>query len=145
MKPKKTKKFLQRPEYPGGTRAVREFIASHLQYPEDALSQQLEGIVSVAYQVTDEGVVESAKIIKGLSPSCNEEALRIVKLLKYSKVYNHGVRLKSNHKINIHFHITPTQKKTINISYSVTQTKNSTQKPKSQSGTSYTIVIQKDK
>ncbi len=144
----KPKKFLQRPDYPGGRKAIHEFIKANLQYPEDALAQQLEGVVTVAYQVTDEGEVESARIVKGLSPTCNEEALRLVKMLQYSKVYNHGVRLKSNHKINIRFQIVRTEQKSLRISYSVTskkQKKSESQPAENQpQGYSYTLVIHKD-
>ena len=146
-KPKKEKKFLLHPEYPGGRKALREFISAHLQYPEDALQQLIEGFVTVAYQVTDEGEIESVRIIKGLSPSCNEEAMRVVKLLKYSKVYNHGVRLKSNHKINIHFQMIPVKQKTMQISYTVKPSPQSKipkkEKPVSPSdgGFSYTLIF----
>ena len=149
-KPKKEKKFLLHPEYPGGRKALREFISAHLQYPEDALHQLIEGFVTVAYQVSDEGEIESVRIIKGLSPSCNEEAMRVVKLLKYSKVYNHGVRLKSNHKINIHFQMIPVKQKTMQISYTVKPSPQSNipkkEKPVSPSktGMGYTLVFHTD-
>ena len=100
---KKKKHFLEKPQYPGGQKALREFVNAHLQYPEDALQQRIEGVVTVAYMVSDDGEIVNPTIVKGLCPSCNAEAIRIVNLLKYGKAFNRGVRLKVNNKINIHF------------------------------------------
>jgi hypothetical protein len=47
------------------------------------MGEKVEGIVSVAFEVNDMGKVENPKIIKRLTPSCNEEALRLVKLLTF--------------------------------------------------------------
>jgi len=111
---KKEKHFLERPLYPGGQKALREFVAAHLQYPQDAMEQRLEGIVTVSYQVSDEGEIIDPVVVKGLSPSCDEEAVRIVKLLQYGKARNRGLRLKVNCKLNVHFRLAPVpQKSTI--------------------------------
>lgn len=119
----KEDKFLKIPEYPGGKQALQEFINMNLRYPEDALQQRIEGVVSVAYDVDDNGMVISSKIIKGLSPSCNEEALRVVNLLQYGKAFNHGIRVKSTKKVNIYFRLSNRNPdKTLQISYSLTET-----------------------
>ena len=106
-KKKKRKKFLEKPQYPGGAKALREFVNAHLQYPQDAIDQHIEGVVTVAYQVTDDGIVENPVVTKSLCPSCDEEALRIVNMLRYEKVRNRGVRLTMNTKLNINFHLAP--------------------------------------
>ncbi len=106
-KKKKKTKFLEKPLYPGGTKALREFVSAHLQYPQDAMDQRIEGVVRVAYQVNDDGFVENAIVVKSLCPSCDEEALRLVRMLRYDKVRNRGVRLKVNSKLNIHFRLAP--------------------------------------
>lgn len=125
---KKPKQFLEKPQYPGGSKALREFINSHLQYPEDAMEQRIEGVVSVAYQVTDEGEVENPTVIKGLCPSCDAEAVRLVKMLKYGKAHNRGVRLKSNCKVNIKFKLAPTEPVKMAVSYTTTPSKPKTKK-----------------
>ena len=80
-KKKKKKTFLEKPLYPGGAKALREFVNAHLQYPQDAMESRIEGVVTVAYQVNDDGYVESPVIVKSLCPSCDAEALRIVRLI----------------------------------------------------------------
>ncbi len=138
---KKDKEFLKVPEYPGGKKALLDFIKSHLQYPDDAWANKIEGIVSVAFEVNDMGKVESAKIIKGLTPACNEEALRVVKLLIFGQAHNHGIRLKSSHKINIHFK--PPLMQNVNLQFSYTPPEE--EKPKAvekKEEYTYTIHIQ---
>jgi protein TonB len=124
---KKDKEFLKIPEYPGGKKALLDFIKNHLQYPADALAKKTEGVVSVAFEVNDMGKVENPKIIKGLTPSCNEEALRVVKLLTFGQAHNHGIRLKSNHKINIHFK--PPLMQNVNMQFSYTPPEEEKPKP----------------
>lgn len=57
----------------------------------------------VEYQVTDNGVVLNPHIIKGLGYGCNEEALRIVSLMRFEKVRNIKVWVKVTKKTSIHF------------------------------------------
>lgn len=104
---KKEKHFLEKPQYPGGQKALRQFVAAHLQYPQDAMEQRIEGTVTVSYQVSDEGEILDPVVIKSLCPSCDEEAVRLVRLLQYDKARNRGLRLKMNCKLNIHFHLAP--------------------------------------
>ncbi len=106
-KKKKNKKFLEKPQYPGGAKALREFVKAHLQYPQDAMEQRIEGVVTIGYQVNDDGFVENPTVIKSLCPSCNEEAIRLVQMLRYDKARNRGIRLKVNCKLNINFHLAP--------------------------------------
>ena len=142
---KKAKKFMEKPEYPGGRKALDAFVAAHLQYPEDAMKQRIEGIVAVAYQVSDEGEVQNATIIKGLCPSCNEEALRIVNMLKYGKAHNRGFRLKANCKLNIHFRLAPApQAPTVNITYTTSKTAQKSNTPPSKGGYTITLTVGKN-
>ena len=140
-KKKKKKKFLEKPLYPGGAKALREFVNAHLQYPQDAVDRHIEGVVTVAYQVTDDGIVESPVVVKSLCPSCDEEALRIVNMLRYDKVRNRGIRLKLNTKLNINFHLAPVPaKSTITYTYTPSSGKSGSRKSgKPSGGYSYSI------
>lgn len=99
----KKKQFLNLPKYPGGNTAFREFIAANLRYPESALAAGTEGTVVVEYDVRDNGVVEHPRILKGIGHGCDEEAMRVVGMLRYDKVKNRGVRVKMTTKTSIHF------------------------------------------
>ena len=139
-KKRKSKQFVEQPQYPGGPKALSQFIKENLRYPEDAIRQRIEGTVRIAYQVNDDGIVENASIVKGLSPSCDAEALRLVRSLKYGAAYNRGIRLKSNCKININFHLTPVPAKpTIQVSFTPKKAADDTKK--SSNHFSYSITI----
>ncbi len=108
-KDKKSKKFLNLPLYPGGKEAMLQFIRETLKYPEEALKNKIEGKVYIAYQVNDNGEVTEARVIKGIGHGCDEEAIRVVKLLQYEKVSNRGLRLVSNMKTSIGFKLNETR------------------------------------
>ena len=62
----KEKRFIHKPEYPGGKTAMMNFIREHLQYPKDAREQKIEGTVRVWYAVDDNGNVVDTKIVQSL-------------------------------------------------------------------------------
>ncbi|MDP1622826.1 MAG: energy transducer TonB [Bacteroidales bacterium] len=97
------KKFLNLPKYTGGSKAFREFIAANLRYPDAALEAQVEGIVIVEYDIHDTGIVQHPRVLKGIGHGCDEEAMRVVSLLRFEKVKNRGVRVKMTTKTKISF------------------------------------------
>ena len=125
MTEKKHKNFLQHPTYPGGNTAMNEFITQNLQYPVQALENNITGSVHLQYVVTDDGIVESVQVLKGLGYGCDEEAVRLVKLLKFGTVHNRGIRLKSTKKIKINFN---KMKTTQSIVYNIKGTDESSTK-----------------
>ena len=99
----KKKRFLNTPKYPGGSAAFRAFISTSLRYPDEALKLGIEGSVIVGYDVHDTGLVSNLHIIKGLGHGCDEEAIRVISLLRFEKVKNRGLRLTMSTKTTIHF------------------------------------------
>ena len=111
------KRFLKLPKYPGGSKALGQFIAENMQYPQAAAEAGIEGTVIVEYDIDDNGAVSHARVLKGLGHGCDEEAIRLVSLLRFEKVRNRGVRVKMTTKTSIRF-ILPKA----NISYTVSYT-----------------------
>ena len=101
----KEKRFIKRPEYPGGKSALLKYISDNLQYPKDAMEQKIEGTVRVWYEVDDNGDVVDSRIIQSLFPSCDKEALRLVSTLKYSRPKNMHLRVKTSFTISIRFRL----------------------------------------
>jgi TonB family protein len=114
---KNKKHFLKLPKYAGGSHAFREFISANLQYPEAALEARVEGTVMVEYDIHDDGVVHNPRVLKGIGHGCDEEAIRVIGLLRYEKVKNRGVRVKMTSKTNINFKLPG-----VSINYSVANT-----------------------
>jgi protein TonB len=69
------------PEFPGGTEALFKFIYDNIQYPQIALENAIEGNVIVRFCVTYQGKIEKAEVIRGIHPSLDAEAIRLINLL----------------------------------------------------------------
>jgi TonB family protein len=69
------------PEFPGGEMALRQFIANNVDYPDDAQKGGIQGKVYVTFVVSKDGSVADAKIARGVNPSLDAEALRVVNSL----------------------------------------------------------------
>ena len=97
------KNFIKKAEYPGGGGALKKFIQQNLIYPKEALIHRVEGSVHLKYEVNDKGKLHSISIVNGLGYGCDEESIRIVKLLKYPTVKNRGIKVNTKFKLTIPF------------------------------------------
>jgi protein TonB len=66
------------PEYPGGTDALFKYIYDNIQYPQVALDNNIEGNVYVKFCVTYQGKVDQISVIRGVHPSLDAEAIRLI-------------------------------------------------------------------
>ena len=115
----KDKKFVKKAEYPGCSEALKKFVKENLRYPQEAVLHRVEGKVCLKYEVNDKGKVHSVVVVNGIGYGCDEEAKRIVKLLKYPGQINKGVRINTKFKIAIHFNLP--KAKSIQIKYTYTK------------------------
>ena len=125
---RKDKDFLKKPYYEGGLSAMREFIRQQMKYPKEALDNKIEGAVHVNYSVDGRGKVTKTKVVSGIGYGCNEEAERIVKLLKFKLDKIIKKRIIFNKKIRINFKLpkkAPQKKQSSgsSISYTISTTK----------------------
>lgn len=66
------------PQFPGGDSELKKFIESNLKYPVVAQENGIQGRVVVRFTVKKDGTVNDPHIVRGLDPSCDKEALRVV-------------------------------------------------------------------
>ena len=69
-------------EFPGGmAKFYGKFISKNLKYPKDAKKSGIEGKVYVEFVIEATGEIrkESVRVIKGIYPSCDNEAVRVIK------------------------------------------------------------------
>lgn len=71
----------QMPEFPGGDAALKTFIAKAIRYPADAQENGIQGKVFVNFVVDKDGSVTLAKVVRGVDPSIDKEALRVINSL----------------------------------------------------------------
>ena len=67
------------PEFPDGEEARLKFLRDNTKYPR--MEGYLEAIVIVGFIVEKDGRLTNFKIIRGVAPVLDEEALRVVKLM----------------------------------------------------------------
>ena len=72
----------QNPEFVGGNAAMAEFLQKNLRYPSAASSAGIQGRVFVQFTVGSDGKIENVQPIKGIGFGCDEEAVRVIKLMK---------------------------------------------------------------
>lgn len=68
------------PEFPGGKKEMMKFIKDNMKYPPEAKAQGIEGTVIIQFVVTASGKLDNFKIVRGVNPLLDEEALRVLKL-----------------------------------------------------------------
>lgn len=68
----------QLPSYPGGQVALMDYFKNNLKYPVIAYENGIQGRVIIQFIVEKDGSVSSAKYIRGVDPSLDKEAMRIV-------------------------------------------------------------------
>jgi protein TonB len=67
------------PAFPGGDAALLKFIGSNLKYPVIAQENGIQGRVIVSFVIERDGSVADAVVVRGIDPSLDKEALRVVK------------------------------------------------------------------
>lgn len=85
LAPEKAKEFIhveQNPEFAGGNAAMAEFLRKNLKYPAAASQAGIQGRVFVQFTVGSDGKVENVQAIKGIGFGCDEEAVRVIGLMK---------------------------------------------------------------
>lgn len=146
MGEKKDKHFIKKPIYPGGHEAFKKFISENLVYPKEALENKIEGTVILKYAIDYQGNVKDVKVIKSLGYGCDEEAMRVIKKLKFEIPKEPRKLRVLFHRENKIFFKLPTVKKSPrklvqDYQYQiVSEKKESTQAPEKASGSyHYTI------
>ncbi|OEK04961.1 energy transducer TonB [Roseivirga misakiensis] len=121
---------LKKPRYRGGDAALRKFVDGHLVYPPEALAARIEGDVEVAYDVDGLGRVKQIEVIQSLGYGCDEEVVRLVRLLKFEKAFNKGRTVTSHKKLKVNFKLPQKPVKNVTINYSITTSKKEVEQKK---------------
>ena len=71
--------------YEGGQEAMYAFIAQELKYPLLAKRNRIQGRCIVSFTLNPDGTMSGVKLVKQVGGGTGEEALRVVRLLKFKK------------------------------------------------------------
>nr|WP_230679213.1 energy transducer TonB [Hymenobacter properus] len=70
-----------RPQFVGGDKAFKAYLAKSIRYPQQALQRHVSGRVLVNFVLNAQGKVTDAHVISGPGSGLNDEALRLVWLM----------------------------------------------------------------
>lgn len=69
------------PEFPGGEAALLEFMVKNITYPEQAKKDTIQGKVYATFVVDAAGKVGDVKVVRGVHPLLDQEAVRVIGLM----------------------------------------------------------------
>ena len=67
------------PEYKGGVKKLATFMSANINYPGKSDRRGEMGTVTVQFIVMEDGTIDGVEILKGVTPSLDEESIRVVK------------------------------------------------------------------
>lgn len=91
------------PRFKGGDRAMFEFLQHNIRYPEAARREEIQGKVYVQFVVTANGEADNVHIIRGIGGGCDEEAMRVVKLMQWEPATFCGKWIDVKYNLPINF------------------------------------------
>lgn len=68
-------------EFPGGDKALLNYLNTHVKYPIIAQENGIQGKVYLKFVIDEQGNVTNAQIARGVDPSLDAEAIRVINSL----------------------------------------------------------------
>ena len=68
----------QMPQFPGGFSEMMKYLGNNIQYPSEAHKNGIQGRVAVQVIIDTEGRVTNTRVVKGVDPYLDAEAIRVV-------------------------------------------------------------------
>lgn len=69
----------QMPQFPGGEPALLKYLNNSIKYPVIATENGIQGKVYIRFVVGKDGKVSKVEVVRGVDPSIDNEAVRVVK------------------------------------------------------------------
>jgi TonB family protein len=66
------------PSFPGGNAALKSYIDTHLQYPEDAIQKGIKGIVYVQFTVKTNGKLDDIHVVRSVYAGFDQAAQKVI-------------------------------------------------------------------
>lgn len=71
----------EKPSFPGGDSKLMNFINHTRRYPKKAYQKGIQGRVTCSFVVNADGTISHISVLRGVEPSLNREAVRILGLM----------------------------------------------------------------
>lgn len=94
------------PSFPGGQDELRKWLGENLRYPAIAEQNGVQGRVVISFIVLEDGTISDAKVARSLDPSCDREALAVVKKMpKWNAGVQNGRAVKVLYNLPVTFRL----------------------------------------
>ena len=104
------------PEFPGGSNALFEYLAKNIRYPKAAQDAKQQGRVILTFVVMKDGSIGNVKVVKGVSPELDEEAVRCVNSMpKWNPGMQKGQAVNVKYTVPISFRLDSKKDESVNI------------------------------
>ena len=102
----------QKPVFPGGQKALMEFLKSNLVYPKAARDSSIQGRVIVKFTVEKDGSITDVEVVRGVHPALDEEAVRVVSMMpKWKPGTQMGDTVRTKFTLPVLFRFSDNEKK----------------------------------
>lgn len=93
-------------QQPAQFKGFNAFVANHLEYPELARANSIEGRVEVMLTISAQGKIISSQIVKSLGFGCDEAAMATIKAMPdWTPALNSDIPVKSKKIVAIDFRL----------------------------------------
>ena len=94
------------PMFPGGDGALMGSLSSHINYPTVAAENGVQGRVVVGFVVERDGSITDVQILRGVDPSLDREAMRVVKSMpRWTPGKQNGSAVRVKYQVPVAFRL----------------------------------------
>lgn len=96
----------QMPMYPGGNAALMGYLRDNIHYPTVAAENGVQGRVVVGFVVERDGSITDVNILRGVDPSLDREAMRVVKSMpRWNPGKQNGSAVRVKYQVPVSFRL----------------------------------------
>lgn len=96
----------QMPMFPGGDAALMSYLANNIHYPTVAAENDVQGRVVVGFVVERDGSITDVRILRGVDPSLDREAMRVVKSMpRWTPGKQNGSAVRVKYQVPVAFRL----------------------------------------
>ena len=92
------------PSFPGGEKALMQYIKDNTYYPKEMCEGAAQGRVMVGFVINEDGSISDVKVLRNLTPELDEVAVKIVKVMpKWNPGKQNGKAVKTKYTVPVSF------------------------------------------
>lgn len=95
------------PEFPGGMKALMEYLGNNVKYPAVAHANGIQGRVIVCFVVQKDGSISDVKVVRSVDPYLDKEAARVISAMpKWKPGMQRGKEVNVRFTVPVMFRLT---------------------------------------